>query len=223
MAYENYSQVSWTDGTPITGERLQQMSTNIEQVKEATGGAANAIKRLKTVVTSSAQNNTFTTTTEIIALKDESSTSGPDNRVSVLGSRFYRVVLNFTGFQIDAKGAEDSFYQVSIHDGIHGSANTMIHSADFTPQIFAFINTASLGGAATIANITLRSDSFDTRFGSGTYAVVLQSGAGFSNKSFFAAVTRFQGQSQNNAPAFIVPASSSKPLQLYVEDGGGVA
>lgn len=224
MAYENYSQVSWTDGTPITGERLQQMSTNIEQVKEATGGAANAIKRINNVITNSAEIITFATTTEIIALKDESSNNnGPDNRVSIPGSRFYRVVLNFTGFQIDAKGAEDSFYQVSIHDGIHGSANTTIYSADFTPQIFAFINTASVGGAATIANITLRSDSFKTRFGSGTYAVVLPSGAGFSNKSFFAAVTRFQGQSQNNAPAYFVPATSSKRLQLYVEDGGGVA
>lgn len=225
MAYENYTQVSWTDGSPITGDRLQQMSTNIQQVKEATDDAPGGVKRLKTVSTSSAQFTSFSSTNEIIALKDESSTSGPDNRVSIGASRYYRVVLNFTGFQIDAKGAEDSYYIVSIHEGTHGSANTMIYSAEFTPPIFAYINVASLGGSATISDIALRSNSYDSRFGAGTHSVLLTSdGSGFTNRSFFAAVNRIQGQSSANAPAYIVPASSgSRPLQLYVEDVGGIA
>jgi len=34
MAYENYSFVSWTDGTPISSDRMAQMSMNIEQVRD---------------------------------------------------------------------------------------------------------------------------------------------------------------------------------------------
>ena len=36
MAYENYATVAWTNGTPITADRLQQMSINSDQIKEAT-------------------------------------------------------------------------------------------------------------------------------------------------------------------------------------------
>jgi hypothetical protein len=224
MAYENYSLVSWTDATPITGDRLQQMSTNIEQVKDATDSSPSGLQRIKVVTTSSASFSNFQTQNEIIALKDESSTNGPDNRVSIGGDRYYKVTLNFTGFQIEAKGAEDSYYVVSIHSGASGGANTVIYSAEFTPPIFAFINVASLGGAATISNITLRSDSYDSRFGGGTHSVVLSTdSAGFTSRSFYAAVNRFQGASSANAPGYFVPASSgTRPLQLYVEDIGGV-
>ncbi len=224
MAYENYSQVSWTDGSPITGERLQQMSTNIQQVKEATDDSPQGIKRIKSVSTSSGQFTSFSTTNEIIALKDESSTGGVDNRVSIGASRYYRVVLNFTGVQVIAKGAEDSFYRVTIHEGIHGSANTTIYTADFTPPIYALIDVAA-NANATIANIALRSNSFQSRFGAGMHSTVVTSdGSGFTNKSFFAAITRTQGQSQNNAPAYFVPANpSTQLLQLYVEDVGGTA
>lgn len=225
MAYENYSIVSWTDGSPITGERLQQMSTNIQQIKEATDDAPQGVKKYKTVQTSSASFSTFSTTNEIIALKDESSTSGPDNRVTIDANRFYKVTLNFTGFVVDAKGAEDSYYVVSIHSGTHGSTNTMIYQALFTPPIFAYINVASAGGSATINNIALRSDSYDSRFGAGCHSVVLTSGAGgFTNRSYFAAVNRFQGLNSANAPSYSVPASpGDRELQLYVEDIGGTA
>jgi hypothetical protein len=224
MAYENYSLVSWTDGTPITGDRLQQMSTNIEQVKDATDSSSSSLKRIKTITSSSAVFTDFQNQNKIIGLEDESSTSGPDNRVSIAGNRYYRVTLNFTGFQIEAKGAEDSYYVVSIHSGTSGGANTVIYSAEFTPPIFAFINVASLGGSATISNITLRNDAYDSRFGGGTHSVVLSSdAAGFTNRSFFAAVNRFQGASATNAPGYFVPASSgTRPLQLYVEDIGGI-
>jgi hypothetical protein len=223
MAYENYSLVSWTDGTPITGDRLQQMSTNIEQVKDATDSSSSSLKKIKTITSSSGSFTNFQTLNEIIALEDESSTNGPDNRVSISANRYYRVTLNFTGFQVDAKGAEDSYYAVSIHSGDYNGANTTIYTAEFTPPVFAFINVASLGANATIANITLRNDAYDSRFGGGTHSVVLASdAAGFTNRSFFAAVNRFQGASATNAPAYSVPASSgTRPLQLYVEDIGG--
>jgi hypothetical protein len=43
MAYENYYFVSWANGTPITGDRLNQMSINIEQVKDATSSSPKGI------------------------------------------------------------------------------------------------------------------------------------------------------------------------------------
>lgn len=225
MAYENYTQVSWTDGTPITGDRLQQMSTNIQQVKEATTDNPQGIKRIKTVTSNSNTYTSFQTFNDIIALKDESGTGGPDNRVTIDTNRYYRVTLNFTGFIVDAKGAEDSYYQVSIHSGESSGANTVIYSARMTPPIFAFINVASLGANATINNITLRNDSYDSRFGAGVHSVVVDSTlSGVINGSFFAAVNRFQGASATNAPGYYVPASAgTQQLQLYVEDIGGVA
>lgn len=219
MAYENYSIVSWTDGSPITGERLQQMSTNIQQIKEATDDSPQGIKKIKSANASIGNLDTFATTTEIIALKDETGTNGPDYRVSIEANRYYRVTLNFPGFKVNAKGAEDIKYTVSIHSGIHGSANTTLYQADFTPNIFAFINVASAGSGATISNIALRSDSYPSRFGAGTYQVVATSSGGFNNTSYFAAVKRTQGASQTNAPSFTVEGA----LQLYVEDIGGTA
>jgi hypothetical protein len=225
MAYENYSQVSWTDGTPITGDRLQQMSTNIQQVKEATTDSPEGVKKLKTVTSNTASYTDFANTHEIINLSDESGTGGGDNRVTISANRFYRVTLNFTGFVVDTKGAEDCTYILSLHTGTHGSANTMIYSARFTPSPFAYIDVSTLGANATISNIALRNNSYDSRFGAGSHSVVLQSNiSGFSNEVFFAAINRIQGASATNAPAYYVPASSTvQPLQMYVEDIGGAA
>lgn len=223
MAYENYSQVSWSSGTPITGDRLQQMSTNIQQVKEATDDKPQGLKKFKSVTTGSGSFSDFSTTHEVVALKDDSGTGGSDNRVTIDANRYYRITLNFTGFTVDAKGAEDATYTVSIHSGTHGSANTMLYSADFTPPIFGYIDVSS-NASANISNITTRSNAYDSRFGGGMHSVVLASNAsGFTNQSFFAAVNRTQGASSANAPAYNVPASAgSKELQLYVEDIGGV-
>lgn len=227
MAYENYSQVSWTDGTPITGDRLQQMTTNTQQVKEATDDSPQGLKKIKSVTTSSNAFSNYATYNEIISLKDDTGAGGTDNRVTIGSSRFYKVNLNFTGFVIDSKGAEDSCYSVAIYNGLFSSigAASQILIADFTPPIFAFIDVSSLGGSATIANIALKNNSYDSKFGAGTLSVVLStSSSGLTNQSFFAAVKREQGTSANNAPNYLVPASSSiKLLQLYVEDIGGIA
>lgn len=219
MAYENYTQVSWTDGSPITGERLQQMSTNIQQVKEATDDSPQGIKKIKSSPSSIGNVSNTGTTTEIISLKDETSTGGGDYRVTIDANRFYKVKLNFTGFKVNAKGAEDARYVLSIHSGIHGSANTLLYQVDFTPTVFAYIDVTG-SPPITISNIELRSDSYPSYFGAGTYEVVLNSSGGFSNRSFFAAVTRQPGASMTNAPTYTVPSTY---LQMYVEDVGGTA
>lgn len=222
MAYENYSQVSWTDGTPITGDRLQQMSTNTQQVKEATDDNPQGIKKIKTVTSNSNSFTNFATSNLIIALENEAGTGGPDNRVTISPSRYYRVTLNFPGFVVDEKGAEDSQYIVKIASGTFGSANTTIYKAVFTSPVFIFSN-VSLG--ANSATVAFKNAAYDTYFGAGTHSVVLSSNiSGANSQTFFATVEREQGASATNAPAYYVPAASaSHILQLYVEDIGGIA
>jgi hypothetical protein len=225
MAYENYTQISWTDGTPITGDRLQQMSTNTQQVKESTDDNPQGVKKLKTVTSTVGPFSDFQSAHEIISLKDDSGTGGGDNRVTIGASRYYRVTVNFPGFTVDTKGAEDSTYLLTLRSGVSGSANTVISTLSFTPPPFTFIDVSTLGANATIANNTLRNNSYDSKFGAGTYSVVLASNvSGFQNSSFFAAVDRNSGASANYAPAYsVVISSGTIPLQMYVEDIGGIA
>ena len=41
--YDNYDLISWSLGTPITAGRLQQVSTNISEVKSATDKHAKGV------------------------------------------------------------------------------------------------------------------------------------------------------------------------------------
>ena len=82
MTYENYSFVFWTPATPITADRLSQMSTNTDQVKAATDDNPKGIIKLKNVITTSNTWNTFGTF-DLIALEDETGSNGPNNTISV--------------------------------------------------------------------------------------------------------------------------------------------
>ena len=223
MAYENYTFVSWTDGTPLTGDRLAQMSTNIDQVKDATDDKPYGLLKFKTVTSSPGSWSDFAEH-EIINLTDESGTGGADNRVTVSASRFYRVTINFTGFVVDAKGSEDSTFNLKICEGTFGGANTTLQQYKFTAHPFTYIDVSTLGGSATIANHSLKNNAYDTRFGAGTHSIILQSNsAGFTNQSYFVSVKRDQGASASNAPAYSIPASVGGELQMYIEDVGGTA
>jgi len=224
MAYENYTQISWTDGTPITGDRLQQMSTNIQQVKESTDDNPQGVKKLKTVTSTVGPFQDYQSAHEIISLKDDSGTGGGDNRVTIGVSRYYRVTVNFPGFTVDTKGAEDSTYILTLRSGVSGSANTVISTFSFTPPPFLYID-VSVTSNATISNAALRNNAYDSKFGAGSYSVVLASNvSGFQNSSFFAAIDRNSGASTANLPAYsVIVSSGTIPLQLYVEDVGGIA
>lgn len=218
MAYENYNFVSWTTGTPITGERLAQMSTNIEQVKDATDDKPQGILKFKQ---DSANTSAFSDFSEheLIKLADESGSGGADNRVSVSGNRYYKVVLNFPGFRIKGKGMEDSTYNLRVYSGTFGGANTPITTWSVTPHTFDFYDTAT--NASTVTT-TVKSTGYDTIIGTGTYVFTLSSNSsGLSGESFFVAVDRTQGTSTTNAPDYFIRANNS-PMQLYIEDAGGV-
>lgn len=219
MAYENYSFVSWTDGTPLSSDRLAQMSTNIEQVKTANDDKALGVLALKNVTTNTANSNTYDSEVEIIGLKDESGTGGSDNRVTISASRYYKVVLNFPGVTIYGAGGEDGRFVLRLYNGISGSSPTEVAEYQFSMPSHTFINTSS--AVANISNHQLKTSGRTTRVGSGKYEVVLTSDAsGLTNQSFYCSLERVKGVSNNNPSTYQVLSSETK-MQLYVEDAGG--
>jgi hypothetical protein len=230
MAYENYLFVSWTSGTPITGARLAQMSTNIEQVKDVINNKATGVIKF-TQVTSQSPNSTgysdfysnVNTATEhdIIYLRDDSGTGGSDNRVSIDANRYYKVTVNIPAITVLNAGAEDSKYTVNIYSGTGlGNSPTKIAFWEFTPPPYTYINTA--GGTANISNAALKTATYPTKIAGGTFTVLRSTPSALVNQSFFATVYRTQGASANNAPLWRVEGNSAAPLQLYIEDAGGI-
>lgn len=216
MAYENYSFVSWADLTPITSVRLQQMSTNIDQVKDATSNNPKGLQKLKniysniTVDTANALN-----TYELIYLKDEG--NGTDNRLTTDVGRYYKITLAFPGISVAEAGAEDSLYTLSIKEGVFGSTNTTVTSYKLSSSPGLFVNVAS--ASASVSNINLNTN---FRFGAGTYTYVL-AGDGTQNRSFFAEITKTAGSSGANRPSAYNVVASDTVMQMYIEDIGGVA
>lgn len=218
MAYENYRFVSWTDGTPLTSDRLGQMSTNIEQVKDATDDRPQGLIQINQStadVPSSVGYSDFSEY-ELISLKFDSPS---DRRVSVDGNRYYKLVLNFPGFKIKTRGAEDSTYSIKFYQGIFGSASTLLQTWQMTPHIFSYYNVSSNASTTTVDP---KSTGYSTVIGAGIYSTVLTStSSGLSSESFYVSIKRDQGASATNAPAYFIPGSSTT-IQFYAEDIGGI-
>lgn len=218
MAYENYSFVSWSGVTPITSERLQQMSTNIGQVKDATDDKPLGILKLKTVTGSTLGPYTnFNTENEIISLENEGG-GGVNNLVTVGPNRYYRLTLSFPGVTVLNAGAEDSTYLITLNEGTTASP-VVLATWKVTAPAYTFVDTATV--AANISNHKLKSSSFPTKVGAGTYSVVFDSlSGGVSNKRYYVGITRDDGSTTNNAPSFSILTSDAR-MQLYAEDIGG--
>lgn len=216
MTYENYRYVAWSSGTPITGERLSQMSNNIEQVKDATDNHPRGIIQFEQVTADVPNPAGFSDFAEheIISLKED---PPADKRVNLSENRLYRLSLHFPGFLIKDKGAEDSVFSIQFHQGVFGFANTLLTTWRLTVPPFGFYNVAD---GANVNTISPKSVGNHTRVGAGDYSVIFDSGLGLSGESFYASVKRDQGLSPNNAPAYFIP-SSGTIMQFYVEDVGG--
>jgi len=215
MAYENYSFVSWSDGTPLTGERLAQMSMNMEQIRDANDNKpGGVIKYIE--ATSGGLANVVSTNTAIIQLTNP--VDGVDSRVSIGAFRYIKVTCNFPGFTIQGKGAEDSTLFLKIYQvATNFDAAVSKSNWEFSPPPFGYYNTAS--NSAT-TSISVRGD-YST-IGDGTYSYVFPSGSAQTQLSFSVVVYRSFGTSgATNAPAISVVPTAIKKLQLYVEDIGG--
>lgn len=216
MAYENYSFVSWTDGTPLSSDRLAQMSLNIEQIRDANDSKPQGI--LEYIENTSGQLvANVTTNVQILALTNPN--GGTDQRVTVDQNRYYRVTCTFPGFTISGRGAEDCTLSLKIWDDVSSGYGATSPKAvwNFTAPPYAFYNTAA---NANTQVLTVKSS--DTVYvGAGTYSIVLASGGGLTAESFSVSVERLGGTSNlTNAPQVSVVSSQQNRLQLMVEDVG---
>lgn len=235
MAYENYNFVSWSDGSPLSSNRLGQMSTNIEQVKDVVDDKAQGVLRLNQIQSLYPNSTGYSGfgENEIIYLKDQSlEEGGSDRRVTVEANRYYKVVFNIPAITILNRGSEDSKYTINLWSGtgISDLNKSKIGSWDITPSIYGYIDvsTNSSGNTFTVSGntypaFTVKTTFYPTKIGAGTYSVVQTSGSEKElDKTFFVSITRSQGLSTNNAPNWRIDATSSSPIQFYVEDVGGI-
>lgn len=221
MAYENYTQVSWTAGTPITGDRLQQMSENIQQVKDATDDNPRGLIKIKEI-SSSLTYNTMDTYHEIINLKNEGS-GNPDNSVTLPASRYIRLSLTFPGIKVSTPGQEDSVFILRLSQGNPANTATTLYQWRISQPIHTFLD-ASAGASPGTSNTQVRGSSFPVYFGTGTYSFVTTTSTGITGSNgtgvFNVEIYRDSGNSAANPSTFIVPCNESK-MQLYIEDIGG--
>jgi hypothetical protein len=225
MAYENYNFVSWSDGTPITSLRLSQMSTNIEQVKDVIDDKATGVLKFNQLTTQSPNATGYSDFTEheVIYLKDESGTGGSDTRVSIAENRYYKITVNIPAISVLSAGAEDSRYVINLYNGsnIADAGKQKLGYWEITPHTFTFANVA-MGLPANIANEAIKSNTYPSKIGSGTYTVLQTTGSSLTNQSFFLSVSRVAGANIVNAPNWRIEGNSSAPIQIYVEDAGGI-
>ena len=127
MAYENYSFVFWTPATPITADRLSQMSTNTDQVKAATDDNPKGLIKLKTE-TGTITANSYNADVLLIALEDETASNNPNNTISVAVNRYYKVSLSFPGITMLSPGGEDCTFLLSIKSGTANAPELFIAS-----------------------------------------------------------------------------------------------
>jgi hypothetical protein len=221
MAYENYATVAWTNGTPITADRLQQMSINSDQIKEATDDNPKGIIKRKIGDSVTIAANTFNTDTTIIELKNEA--GGANNSITLPANRFVKASFNFAGIVLGGAGGEDSIFEIKL---IQGTESSAIYTWKVSPPINLFLNNAS-ANAPSFGTLTL--DDFETRsanplnFGGGTYTHLFDSSTGLKEVDgtgiFKIAIERSAGPSTANLPSFIV----SGPTHFWIEDVGGTA
>jgi hypothetical protein len=217
MAYENYSFVSWTDGTPISSDRLAQMSMNMEQIREANDSKPSGVIEFIETTSGAVAANVVDSNVEIIALTNPD--GGSDQRVTIDQNRYYKVTCVFPGFIVNGKGAEDAVLSLKIFNAVqsgYGAASPLM-VWDFAIPPYSFYNTAA--NANTIVESVKATDL--TTVGAGTYSIYVESGGGLNANSFSAAVIRTGGTSGlTNAPVVSVTASATNKLQLIVEDAG---
>lgn len=152
MAYENYSFVSWSTGTPITSARLDQMSTNIEEVKNATDGYPRGILKLKQASSNVSITSNIFTAFELISLKNEG--GSPDNRVTVEPDRYYRITLAFPGVVVANAGGEDSTYFLSFNQGLFGGVVSEKANYKFSSGPGLYVSTANATANISILSAT---------------------------------------------------------------------
>ena len=207
--YDNYDAISWSLGTPITAGRLQQVSTNIADVKSATDDHAKGVLVFQnyTTVYSSVTGNVINAglagdVYTIATLDDQSGASSGSQEITIENDRYYKFCLNIPSVKIAAAGHAGSYFEIKLikNDG----------SSDVVLGAYSFMTSSS---TATGRN-----------FGGGMYSAVWNTDAGSSTPhNFKATISQQQRVTEDAAVTYAVPVSSTAPIQIWVEDVGASA
>ncbi len=199
--YNNYDAISWSLGTPITAGRLQQMSTNIAQVKSATDKYAKGVLVLNEHTTqidsiaNTVLHTGLTTSAYTIAILNSASGSGStDQRITLEATRWYKISLILPHIVLTADHADSKFTIKLIKT---------VSSTDTTLGTFEIMRTNSTAAGS---------------MGGGVYSTVIDTGAGSTTPHEFKATITQSGRS--GSAAYAVAAGTELPLQLMVEDVG---
>jgi len=199
--YNNYDAISWSLGTPITAGRLQQMSTNIAQVKSATDKYAKGVLVLNQhraqidSIVNTVLHTGLTTSAYTIAILNSASGSGStDQRITLEATRWYKISLILPHIILTADHADSKFTIKLVKT---------VSSTDTTLGTFEIMRTNSTAAGS---------------MGGGVYSTVIDTGAGSTTPHEFKATITQSGRS--GSAAYAVAAGTELPLQLMVEDVG---
>lgn len=210
--YTSYSIVSWTDATPITSVRLNQMSTNIEQVRTVNDDKPKGLLRISnTIITSgSVAAGGAYSNAKIVALQLN---GGLDDRVTLDSTRRYRLVFNLSGLKQNGPGGEDGKYEIRFCKGNGASSGNTISTYSIASGPGLYIDKSNTPTPTVADNTELTSSIF---FGGGVYSTIYTNNT--VNESFFIEIQRISGGSTNNPASWEIVDW----IQFYIEDVGGV-
>ena len=204
--YQNYDAISWSLGTPITHGRLQQMSTNISEVKTASGNHAKGVivlnqftSQISTIANGVLHTGLAGSTYTISTLNSASGSGSTDQRITLEAARYYKVVLSLPNIYLSGGHAGSHFVLSMIKT---------VSSVDTTLGTFNIMRTNAPGAAY---------------FGGGVYHVMLDTGAGSTTPHEISATLSQANRGGTDTDTYSVSISTNAPLQLWVEDAGASA
>ena len=162
MPYDTYNPVSWSDGTPISSDRLQQMSTNSELIKTTTEGYAQGVLRYAEVSTNSG-NITNAAETNIISFTG----------LTVGSNRWVKFTFTTPGIKIDDGDDEEYQYHFRLVEGTTYASGRIAEWNFGVPDSNDMGSKQIAGGAYTVFL-----DSSPTGIDNKTYTLFVKRSAG---------------------------------------------
>ena len=216
MAYETYSTVSWSDGTPISSDRLQQMSSNTDLVKTVTDNYAQGVLSYKSTT---ALGGAIADTTETVLITLDNQGAGLDYRVTAGANRFIKITFNTPGLLV-VNGDENYNYVYKLKPSTDGTGTAVAEwNIGMPGQDAIAIASAVVTDTSSVNQTVLLSSSItpmtsNKKVGGGTFAAVVDSGAtGITNQTYSITVGRTGGTASYQR-------MSGSVTQLYAEDCG---
>jgi hypothetical protein len=217
MAYETYSTVSWSDGTPISSDRLQQMSSNIDLVKTVTDNYARGVLSYKS---STAMGNLIEVPNDTVLITLDNQGAGLNYLVTAAANRFVKITFNTPGMLVTDNLEENYNHYYRLYPSTDGTGTSVAEWNFGMPGQDAMTGASAIVTDNDSANQTVLLASgltamiADKKIGGGTYSVMVDSGAtGLTTQAYSITVGRSGGTADYKRLDGAV-------TQLYAEDCG---